>query len=150
MNPKEKLKKELFNEAKKRGLLKEQEMEINNSGFKEIISVLFHSRTQVHVYHLQTESYAEHKALQDYYEGVLGMIDSLVESYQGKYGIITNYTTIKVDDYVGNEEVKTYLEKVNTIIEKNRTSVKESYIQNQIDTVQELIFSTLYKLKFLK
>jgi len=74
----------------------------------------------------------------------------LVESYQGKYGIITRYTTIKVDDYMSNDEVKSYLEKVNSVIEKNRTSVSESFIQNQIDTVQELIFSTLYKLKFLK
>lgn len=78
------------------------------------------------------------------------LIDGLVESYQGKYGIITSYTTIKLDDYNGIDQTKTYLEKVNTVIEKNRTSIQESYIQNQIDTVQELIFSTLYKLKFLK
>ena len=143
-------KRQVYNEVKRRGLISEQELENNNGGFKEMISVLFHSRTQVHVFHLQTESYAEHKALQDYYEGVLGLIDGLVESYQGKYGIITNYTTLKVDDYVNNDEVKSYLEKVNMVIEKNRTSVKESFIQNQIDTVQELIFSTLYKLKFLK
>jgi hypothetical protein len=36
------------------------------------------------------------------------------------------------------------------MIEKARKNVKESFIQNQIDTVQELIFSTLYKLKNLK
>ena len=27
------------------------------------------------------------------------------------------------------------------MVEKNRKSVKESYIQNQIDTIQELIYS---------
>jgi SAM-dependent methyltransferase len=36
------------------------------------------------------------------------------------------------------------------MIEKARKDVKESFIQNQIDTVQELIFSTVYKLRFLK
>jgi hypothetical protein len=143
-------KKQVYNEVKRRGLLNEQELEGNNGGFKEIISVLFHSTTQVHVFHLQTESYAEHKALQRYYENIDGLIDSLVESYQGKNGIITRYTTIKVDDYINNDEVKSYLEKVNSVIEKNRTSISESYIQNQLDGVQELIFSTLYKLKFLK
>lgn len=143
--------KELYNQVKKSGLIKEQEdsMTVSNE-MKEIISVLFHSRTQIHVFHLQTESYSEHKALQGYYEGVDALIDGLVESYQGKYGIITSYTTIKLDDYNGIDQTKTYLEKVNTVIEKNRTSIQESYIQNQIDTVQELIFSTLYKLKFLK
>jgi hypothetical protein len=150
MNTNTNFKRQVYNEVKRRGLIPEQELENNTGGFKEIISVLFHSRTQVHVFHLQTESYAEHKALQDYYEGVLELIDGLVESYQGKYGIITNYTTLKVDDYINNDDVKSYLEKVNSVIEKNRTSVKESFMQNQIDTVQELIFSTLYKLKFLK
>ena len=143
-------KRQVYNEVKRRGLISEQELEMGTGGFKEIISVLFHSRNQVHIYHLQTESYAEHKALQDYYDGVLDLIDGLVESYQGKYGILTNYTTLKVDDYVSNDEVQSYLNKVNSVIEKNRTSVKEPYIQNQIDSVQELIFSTLYKLKFLK
>ena len=143
-------KKQVYNEVKRRGLISEQEMVNNNGEFKDIISILFHSRTQAHVFHLQTESFAEHKALQDYYDGVLDLIDGLVESYQGKYGILTNYTTLKVDDYVSNDEVQSYLNKVNSVIEKNRTSVKESFIQNQIDTVQELIFSTLYKLKFLK
>jgi len=58
-------KKQVYNEVKRRGLLNEQDIEVNG-GFKEIISVLFHSKTQIHVFHLQTESYAEHKALQKY------------------------------------------------------------------------------------
>lgn len=145
------LRNDLYNQVKKSGLIKEQEdtMSVSNE-IKEIISVLFHSRTQIHVFHLQTESYSEHKALQGYYEGIDALIDGIVESYQGKYGIITSYTTIKLDDYSGNDQIKNYLEKVNSVIEKNRTNIKESFIQNQIDTVQELIFSTLYKLKFLK
>jgi hypothetical protein len=39
---------------------------------------------------------------------------------------------------------------LDTMIDKNRKEVKESFIQNQIDTVQELINSTVYKLRFLK
>ena len=35
------------------------------------------------------------------------------------------------------------------MVEKNRKSVKDSYIQNQIDGIVELIQQTLYKLKFL-
>jgi hypothetical protein len=35
-------------------------------------------------------------------------------------------------------------------VEKLRNCCKDSYIQNQIDTVCELINSTLYKLRFLK
>jgi hypothetical protein len=99
---------------------------------------------------LQTKTYSEHKALQKYYEGIDGLVDGIVESYQGKYEIITGYKTIKTVDYKSTEQIINYFKELDENIEKNRKSVKESYIQNQIDTVQELIYSTLYKLKFLK
>jgi len=119
----------------------------------DMIATLLHSQSQVHIFHWQTKSqssFSEHKALQEYYEGIDGLVDNIVESYQGKYEIITGYKTIKTVDYKSTEQVIAYFKELDENIEKNRTSVKESYIQNQIDTVQELIYSTLYKLRFLK
>ena len=144
-------KDKLFEEVKKRGLLEQEEK--TSGGIKEIISVLFHSRNQTHIFHLQTDSqssFAEHMALGGYYDGIGDLIDGLVESYQGKHGIIKGYGSEKTEDYKDVKQVISYLEKIDSVIEKSRKSVKESYIQNQIDTVQELIYSTLYKLKFLK
>jgi hypothetical protein len=120
------------------------------SGFKDMVSILLHSQTQVHIFHLQTKSYAEHKALQGYYEGIDALVDGLIESYQGKYDVITQYNSVKNEDYKSNEQVIKYFKVLDTMIEKNRKGVKESFIQNQIDTVQELINSTVYKLRFLK
>lgn len=140
-------KEQLFKAMK----LNEQKEEKNDSvGFKNMISALLHSQTQVHVFHLQTKSYAEHKALQNYYEGIDAIVDGIVESYQGKYDVLTKYDSIKTQDYESLEKTIMYFEKLDDMIETARKSVKESYIQNQIDTVQELIFSTLYKLRFLK
>ena len=121
-----------------------------NSGFKNMVSALLHSQTQVHIFHLQTKSYAEHKALQKYYEGIDALVDGLIESYQGKYDVITQYNSVKNEDYKSNEQVIKYFKALDSMIEKNRKEVKESFIQNQIDTVQELINSTVYKLRFLK
>ena len=121
-----------------------------DSGFKDMVSILLHSQTQAHIFHLQTKSYSEHKALQKYYEGIDGLVDGLIESYQGKYDVITQYNSVKNEDYKSNEQVIKYFKALDTMIEKNRKSVKESFIQNQIDTVQELINSTVYKLRFLK
>jgi hypothetical protein len=128
---------------------KSKEGKTENSNFSEMIATLFHSQTQVHIFHLQTTSYAEHKALQGYYEGIDSLVDGLVESYQGKNELIKNYTTFKMVDYKSKEQLITYFKGLGDNLEKNRKSVKESYLQNQIDTVQELIFSTLYKLRFL-
>ena len=121
-----------------------------DSGFKDMVSILLHSQTQVHIFHLQTKSYSEHKALQKYYEGIDAIVDGIIESYQGKYDVVTGYNSIKTEDYKSPEQVIKYFKALDSMVEKNRKSVKESYIQNQIDTVQELIFSTLYKLRFLK
>ena len=121
-----------------------------NGNFTQLVSKLLHSRNQVHIFHLQTKSYAEHIALNDYYDGVLGLFDGLIESYQGKHGIISNYKCDGFDNYKSGEQVINYLKKLDGDIDTLRKSVKESYLQNQIDTIQELINSTLYKLRFLK
>ena len=145
---------------KKDIFLREQEEEENtqsenneskgSSGFKDMVSILLHSQTQVHIFHLQTKSYSEHKALQGYYEGIDALVDGVIESYQGKYDVVTGYNSIKTEDYKSSEQVIKYFKALDSMVEKNRKSVKESFLQNQIDTIQELIYSTLYKLRFLK
>jgi hypothetical protein len=116
--------------------------------YATFIGTLMQSRNQVHIYHLQTESYAAHKALQGYYEDIVDLIDGLVESYQGRYGILRGYKmagTIKEDN-----NVVIYFEGLCKFVESIRTQLpQDSYIQNQIDEVVALIESTKYKLKFL-
>lgn len=154
------LRTELIEELKKRNLLEQEEDEdtseeteteegSTNEDFCVMICQLLHSQTQVHVFHLGTKSYAEHKALQGYYEGIDALTDGLVESYQGKYGLMKNYKSFKMVSYKNKKQVLSYFTQLLNIIEENRESVDDSYIQNQIDTVQELIYSTMYKLKFL-
>jgi hypothetical protein len=118
--------------------------------FSTFISYLFHSRTQSHIFHFQTPSYAEHKALQKYYEGIVDLIDGLVESYQGKNGIITDYTNFNLNQYQSKEQVIAYFETLCEAAYQAYEIVEDSYLQNQIDTITELIKSTIYKLSYLK
>jgi hypothetical protein len=126
------------------------EQKNGNNDYTEMISLLLHSRTQTHTLHLQTESYPEHKALNEYYDGIVDIIDGLVESYQGKYGIIKGYKSYDIVEYKSTESTIKYLKDLCGKVEKLRNCCKDSYIQNQIDTACELINSTLYKLRFLK
>jgi hypothetical protein len=113
------------------------------------ISTLFSSRTQAHIFHLQVKgpgAYATHKALNDYYDGVIDLVDGIVESFQGRYGIITGYKGegAYIED---TAKIIQYFEALCMFVEKNRVSlVQDSYIQNQIDEVVALIESTKYKL----
>jgi hypothetical protein len=150
----EKLKEEL----KKRNLWEQYDEDNNdqdsessnhNEDFCEMVCHLLHSQTQVHIFHLGTKSYAEHKALQGYYEGIDALVDGIIESFQGKYGLLRNYKSYKNQSYNNKNQVLKYFTSLLNTIEEKRESVEDSYIQNQIDTVQELIYSTMYKLKFL-
>ena len=126
-------------------------MEQNNPIVGQFVSTLFASRTQAHIFHLQTPSFAAHKALNDYYDEIVGITDGLVESYQGKYGIITGYGNIALQEYESCEAIIMFFETLCMYVEKSRTMIcQDSYIQNQIDEIVALIKSTIYKLRFLK
>jgi hypothetical protein len=117
----------------------------------QFISTLFASRTQAHVFHLQTNSFAAHKALNEYYDEIIGRADGIAESVQGKYGIITGYSNIDLLEGNDCNEVIKYFTALEMYVERARqTMPQDSYIQNQIDEVVALIVSTIYKLKFLK
>ena len=117
----------------------------------QFISTLFASRTQAHVFHLQTNSFAAHKALNEYYDGIIDLADGIAESIQGKYGIITGYSNIDLLEGNDCNEVIKYFTALEMYVDRARqTMPQDSYIQNQVDEVVALIVSTIYKLKFLK
>jgi len=124
---------------------------MENEIIGQFISTLFASRTQAHIFHLQTDSFAEHAALNTYYDEIVGITDGIVESYQGKYGIIRGYGNVALQEFQNCDGVISYFEVLYMYVEKSRQMVpQDSYIQNQIDEVVALIASTLYKLRFLK
>jgi hypothetical protein len=116
----------------------------------KFISTLLASRTQAHIFHLQTTSYSAHKALQTYYEDIVDLIDSYVEGYQGKYEILKGFTnTTQIIE--GEERIVNYFVGVSTFIDKIRTELpQDGALNNIVDEISALTASTLYKLRFLK
>lgn len=124
----------------------------SESSVGDFIGKLFASRDIMHLRHLNPTkaglptSYAEHKALNDYYDGLVDFIDSFTESYQGKHGLLE----IDIPKTVSEEPVS-HLTALAKYIEENKDSMfPDSYLNNQVDELTSLIYSTLYKLKFLK
>ena len=121
---------------------------------EELASLFFHSRTQAHVFHLRVKgpgSYAAHKALQKYYEGIVYLIDGLVESYQGKNGLIKFQDVDGMDNDASVDNIIKYFIKLIAALDKLRKAdnLQDSWIQNQIDGVEELLYTTKYKLENL-
>ena len=121
-------------------------------GIGLFLGTLMQSRNQAHIYHLQVQgmgSYAAHKALNNYYEAIVDLIDGIAESYQGRYGIITGY---KMADTIREDNnARMYFDGLGKFVETVRKQLpQDSYLQNEIDEVVKLIETTKYKLKFLQ
>lgn len=126
-----------------------EESAMNQSIVGEFIGTLLHSGTIAHFKHLMTTNYAQHKALQKYYEEIIDAADTIAEALQGCEGeIITGYPMM-----FGNTDSSPleYLTSIRDYVIANREAISEySNIQNEIDAVMTLLDSTIYKLTFLK
>jgi cellobiose-specific phosphotransferase system component IIB len=116
---------------------------------EKFIGKLFLARDVAHSVHLSTRSFAKHSALNTFYDGIIDLADAFAEAYQGKYGLIgpiVRMTTPRSDNIVK------FLESQVEDIDKIRFEVVDkdcTPLQNLIDEILALYYSTLYKLKFL-
>ena len=115
----------------------------------DFVGTLFLARDVAHSAHLNTRSYAKHKALGKFYGSVIDLADSFAEAYQGRHGLIGPISLMSAKK---TNNVIDFLEASLADIEEMRYKVcdrDESAIQNIIDEIVGLYLSTLYKLKFL-
>lgn len=114
----------------------------------EFFKSLLDAVTTGHLLHLQSRSYSQHQALGTFYEELNDLADGLIESYQGKYGIVTNYP---MGPSLPNNDPISFITKLSDYVRTTRAAVaSDSELQNDIDTIQSLIDSTLYKLTNLR
>ena len=109
------------------------------------VGLLMNSRTQAHAFHLTTSSFAEHKALQAYYEGIVPLVDAWAEAYMGKYGRLSRVSLNKrfmKDPTKAKAYFKSLLMRVRAI----PLPRGDTYLKNIQDEIVALIRSTLYML----
>lgn len=119
----------------------------NQDGVGKVVMMLLHSVTNVHVLHLQSRSFSEHMALGAYYTAVDKQVDALVEAYQGMHDLIMNYPL--QNDFQTGMTALEYMRYLRRGVVDGRKSFPGSELQNILDTIIELIDSTIYKLRFL-
>ena len=115
---------------------------------EELVSHVFAMRNAAHLAHFSTKSYAEHKALGKFYDDLIGKIDTIVEAYQGYYGLIGEVRIMMMTKDKMADLVRTEL----GWIQQNREKVakKNTMIENLIDDLMQSYSSTHYKLVNLK
>jgi hypothetical protein len=88
-------------------------------------------------------------ALQNVIDEIVDLADKFAEMYQGKYGLIGPIALMSADK---SNNVLTFLEKQVSDIVSVRYDVVDkdcTALQNVIDEIVGLYYTTIYKLKFL-
>lgn len=122
------------------------------AAIQQLVSRAFTTRNLLHFSHWLTGSYAGHMALGDLYDQIVEDIDEIVETYQGRFGLLPSFgcesatVTCDVSDMV--ERVKCEA----AWVEKNRDFISggDSSIGNLVDTLIGHYHKTAYKLENLK
>lgn len=115
--------------------------------FGKLIALLLLSRDTAHRQHWNTTSFAQHKTLNEFYESLLSLTDSLMEKYQGRNGRVEVPTLEEKDTYTKDpiEVLKKHLD----WIEKARYQAipkEDTTMQNIIDEIVGQYLETLYLL----
>ncbi len=101
----------------------------------QFVMCLLHSVTNAHILHFQSLSYSQHMALGAYYDEVSDLVDGFVEAFQVPDNNPVTYLT--------------YLKEEVATLRRASGFPQDSELQNEVDTIANLINSTLYKLRFL-
>lgn len=106
----------------------------------KFIGELFKSRDTMHIAHLQTTSFAEHKALNAYYDKILDLTDSFTEKYFG-----ANKRVEFIIPESKNENAVDHMKRMAKLIEDERPNYS-SDLQNIMDEMLGLVHETMYLL----
>lgn len=106
------------------------------------IGIMFANRTATHILHLKTKSYAEHKALNEFYDEIVDLADDLAEAAQGQYGILdVPFVQVPVP-----KDSITFLSSQLKQLEATMANCDEDYLMSIFQEITKLYRSTLYKI----
>ena len=115
----------------------------------DFMGLLFLGRDVAHSVHLNSRSYAEHKALGKFYEGLPELADSFAEAHQAVHGLMGPVTLQSAEK---NRDILEFLQDQVERIQAGRYELcdrEETAIQNIIDEIVAHYLSAIYKLRFL-
>ena len=115
---------------------------------QQFIGLLFASRDYAHKAHLNTDSFAAHMALGDFYDGIIDLADSLAETWMGRN--LQKVGEIPVINAPKGEPEKVMKRLLEVVQDTRDFCDNDSVLSNIVDEIEQLYSSTIYKLRFLK
>jgi DNA-binding ferritin-like protein len=119
----------------------------------QLLSDLQSMVTSAHQLHLKVSgagAYAAHKALQDFYEAIPGLIDAVAEQYQGAREKLLDIPPPAPYQCRTPMEAVSHLKHLYEEVTALQKLMPFSEVTNQLDEIKSVIASTKYKLLFLQ
>ena len=112
---------------------------------RDLIKRSFKARNTAHSNHWTTNSFAQHEALGEFYEDLIGVLDKYVEAYQGAFGQLD-----KSPDQV--DDIAKFLREELFWLTSNRKEVSLGVpaLENILDEMVAVYMKTLYKIENLR
>lgn len=117
-----------------------------------LVQELMNAATSFHKLHLQVTgpgSFAAHKALNEIYDALPDLSDSIAEGYQGACEVILKYEGQESVVLESVESAIEYLRQMKEQVDELQSVMPHSEIVNLLDTVKDAINFAKYKLIFL-
>ena len=110
---------------------------------------LLAARDQAHIFHWQTDSFAQHEAFGKFYDGFLENVDLLVELIMGikERPIFGNNATITLKDYSEGAVVEFFMHLYSVLT--NEIQIVVDPMHEEVYDHARLIISQIDKLKYL-
>ena len=117
-----------------------------------LVQELMNAAVSFHKLHLQVTgpgSFAQHKALNEIYDALPGLADTVAESYQGACEVILKYNSQSPVMLNSVDDAIEYMRKIKNQIHELQEVMPHSEVVNELDNVKSAIDSAKYKLIFL-
>jgi hypothetical protein len=103
-------------------------------------------RTAAHLLHLSSTSYAQHMALDEFYTGLVPLVDSYAEVAMGLNARITTFPPVSPP----SGDAATLMDQYLVLIKAELAAETSESLKNLLAGIEELTARTLYKLENLK
>ena len=118
-------------------------------------STMLNAATEFHKLHLKVNgqgSHAAHLALGELYEGIPGLMDAVLEGYQGAAEVILDCSEYNSEQIVlkSVEDAVSYIRELSSKVTMLQQMIPYSEVVNDLDNLKSLFISVKYKLLFLK
>lgn len=107
----------------------------------------FALRTAAHLLHLSSTSYAQHVALNEFYEGLAPLVDDYAEVYMGLEGRIKNFPAVSPPTGDPVDLLSVYLELVKDELAEDADS---EALKSILADIEGITARAIYKLQNLK